>query len=64
MSYRVSHFGISFIRFQASKMNFVPLLFISSLANQVSDFACSTENLEKTVSRQIKFSGLRIVRLK
>ena len=53
---------MSSIRFQAIKMHLLPLFLISSVANHVSDFTRSAKYLERTVPRQIKLSGLRLVR--
>ena len=53
-----SHFGISSIRFQAIKMYFLPLFFISSFTSHIGDLTRSSKNLERTVPRRINFSGL------
>ena len=58
----VSYFGIPSIRFQAIKMYLLPLFLFSSLANHIGDLTRSAKNLERTVPRQIKLSGLRLVR--
>ena len=61
-SNRVSHFGISLVRFQAINMYILPLFFISSLTNLVGDLTRSVNNLKRTVPRQVKLSGLRLAR--